>query len=122
MAFVSNSTLYAFGELEFFDVVQNEARAIEASVTSDNISFGAPNRKKRLSRAMVAFSGEGELSLTVIDAEATPIEVPIRVTEAETVGYFETRIPAKRARYYSFILSHKDGPMKLYAIALSAVK
>ena len=122
MAFVQGSTLYVFDEFIFYDETEDGAKEIDAYLLSDMMSFGAPNRKKRLSRAMVAFSAEGSPTLTVTDAEDTSIEIPILVTGEEKIDYYETRIPAKRSRYYSFTLSHSAGPIKLYAIALSAVK
>lgn len=122
MAFVSGSTLYAFNEACFYDESRDGIRPIEASLSSDLMSFGAPNRKKRLTRAMVSFNAESDLLLTVRDAEDTPVQVPIRVTGAETLDYFERRLPCKRSRYYSFTLSHGDGPLSIYALALSVVK
>lgn len=122
MAFISDSALYVFDESRFYDEARGSFRPISAALKSDNISFGAPNRKKRLSRAMISFSSETELSLTVTDAESTPVETPIRITGAESIDYFETRLPCKRSRYYSFTLTQSDGPLSIYALVLSAVK
>jgi hypothetical protein len=122
MAFVSQSTLYAFDDSLFYDEPKGEIRSIEASLESDLISFGAPNRKKRLARAMLSFTSESELLLSVTDAESNTVESPIMITGAESIDYFETRLPCKRSRYYSFTLSQSDGPFCLYALALAAVK
>ena len=122
MAFVSQSTLYAFNDSLFYDEPKGEIRSIEASLESDLISFGAPNRKKRLARAMLSFTSESELLLSVTDAESNTVESPIMITGAESIDYFETRLPCKRSRYYSFTLSQSDGPFCLYALALASVK
>lgn len=122
MAFVSGSALYAFSDELFYDENADGWHPIRAVIESNVMSFGAPNRKKRLARAMVSFLSEGNLHLTITDAESTSVGVDVKVTGNETIDYYETRLPCKRSRYYSFTLTHEDGPFTIYAIAFSAVK
>ena len=122
MAFISGSTLYVFADDVSFDVGADGYQPIRATIESDMMSLGAPNRKKRLTRAMLSFSAESGFLLTVTDAEGTPVDAEIRVTENERLGYYETRLPCPRSRFYSVTVTHEDGPFSLYAIALYAVK
>lgn len=122
MAFVSGSRLYVFSDNYFYDETDGDWQPICATVRSDMMSFGAPNRKKRLSRAMLSFSSGGNFTLTVENAESTPTDTEIVVTGEESRDYYETRLICKRSRHYSFTLTHEDGPFSLYAIILSAVK
>lgn len=122
MAFISGSVLYAFSDRLFYDETDEDFYPITATIESDMISFGAPNRKKRLARVMLSFSSDGALYLTTTDAESSETDTEIHPTGVERREYCERRLRTKRSRHYSFRINHDDGPFTLYALTLTAVK
>jgi hypothetical protein len=118
MAFVSGSTVYVMRDGIFFD----NGKPIEAVIESDVIPFGEINRKKRISRAMLSFSTNEEVKLTVTNDEGNTIEKILYDELGGIRGYAESRLFCPRSRYYSFSLSHNGGDVRIYSLILSAVK